>query len=49
VTDLTDIARAATFGAVDTLMADIDQRLPGFVDEDSGAVTSPRATTRTTG
>jgi hypothetical protein len=39
VTDLTDIARAATFGAVDTLMADIDQRLPGFVDEESGAVT----------
>jgi hypothetical protein len=38
-TDLTDVARAATFGAVDTLMADIDQRLPGFVDEDSGAVT----------
>ena len=38
-TDLTDIARAATFGAVDTLLADIDQSVPGFVDEESGAVT----------
>jgi hypothetical protein len=39
MTDLGDIARAATFGAVDTLMADIDQVVPGFVDEASGAVT----------
>jgi hypothetical protein len=38
-TDLTDVARAATFGAVDTLLADIDQVVPGFVDEESGAVT----------
>jgi hypothetical protein len=38
-TDLTDVARAATFGAVDTLMTDIDQVMPGFVDADSGAVT----------
>jgi hypothetical protein len=38
-TDLTDVARAATFGAVDTLLVDIDQTVPGFVDEDSGAVT----------
>jgi hypothetical protein len=38
-TDLTDVARAATFGAVDTLMADIDRTVPGFVDSDSGAVT----------
>jgi Bacterial archaeo-eukaryotic release factor family 11 len=37
--DLTDVARAATYGAVDVLMADIDQTVPGFVDEDSGAVT----------
>ena len=33
------MARAATFGAVDTLLADIDQAVPGFVDEESGAVT----------
>jgi hypothetical protein len=38
-TDLTDVARAATFGAVDTLLADIDEVVPGFVDEESGAVT----------
>ena len=38
-TDLTDVARAATFGAVDTLMTDIDDVVPGFVDADSGAVT----------
>jgi hypothetical protein len=38
-TDLTDVARAATFGAVDTLMVDIDQTVPGFVDEETGAVT----------
>lgn len=38
-TDLTDVARAATFGAVDTLMADIDTTVSGFVDPDSGAVT----------
>jgi hypothetical protein len=38
-TDLTDIARAATFGAVQTLMADMDDVLSGFVDEDSGVVT----------
>jgi release factor family 11 len=37
--DLTDVARAATYGAVDVLMADIDQVMPGFVDADSGAVT----------
>jgi hypothetical protein len=38
-TDLTDVARAATFGAVDTLLVDIDTSLPGYVDDDSGAVT----------
>jgi hypothetical protein len=37
--DLTDVARAATFGAVDTLLADIDVVVPGFIDEESGAVT----------
>ena len=35
----TDVARAATFGAVDTLMTDIDDVVPGFVDADSGVVT----------
>jgi hypothetical protein len=38
-TDVTDVARAATFGAVDTLMVDIDDVIPGFVAEDDGVVT----------
>ena len=37
-TDLTTIARAATYGAVDTLIADIDEKVPGRVDEETGAV-----------
>lgn len=37
--DVAQAARAATMGAVDTLMVDIDGQLPGTVDEDSGAVT----------
>ncbi|MGH8829389.1 MAG: hypothetical protein ACRDVZ_17645 [Jiangellaceae bacterium] len=39
LTDVTDIARAATYGSVDTLLVDIDQSLPGVVDEKSGEVT----------
>jgi hypothetical protein len=39
VTDVADVARWATYGAVDTLLVDIDQALPGEVDEASGAVT----------
>jgi hypothetical protein len=38
-TDVTDVARAATFGAVDTLMVDIDDVIPGFVAGSDGAVT----------
>lgn len=38
-TDIVDVARAATFGAVDTVLVDIDEVVPGFVDEASGAVT----------
>jgi release factor family 11 len=37
--DVVDLARAATFGAVDTVLVDIDDVVPGTVDEDSGAVT----------
>jgi hypothetical protein len=32
-------ARAATLGAVDTLVVDIDAEVPGSLDEDSGSVT----------
>jgi hypothetical protein len=37
--DLSDLARAATYGAVDTVLADIDAVVPGTIDEESGAVT----------
>lgn len=37
--DLSDTARAATFGAIDTLLVDIDSVVPGFVDAETGAVT----------
>ena len=37
--DLAAIARAATFGAVDTAFVDIDTTVPGLVDEADGALT----------
>ncbi len=44
LTDVAEVARAATFGAVDTLFADIDQSMPGNIDEESGAVTFEEST-----
>jgi hypothetical protein len=38
-TDVATVARAATYGSVDTIIVDIDQKVPGFVDDESGAVT----------
>src|SRR5581483_9256199 len=38
-TDVADAARAATFGAVEYLLVDIDQVIPGTVDEADGRVT----------
>ncbi|MDR6970121.1 hypothetical protein [Leifsonia shinshuensis] len=37
--DLSDIARAATFGAVESLVFDIDRRVPGWVDDETGVIT----------
>ena len=37
--ELSDVGRAATYGAIDTVLVDIDVDLPGVVDEESGAVT----------
>lgn len=37
--DLSDLARAATYGALSTLLVDIDRTISGFVDEQSGALT----------
>ncbi len=41
--DMAAIARAATFGAVDTVMVDLDETIPGFVDEETGALTLDEA------
>ncbi len=37
--DIDQAARAATQGAVQTLLVDIDRSVPGFVDDETGAVT----------
>ncbi|MCB1990395.1 MAG: hypothetical protein H6852_15525 [Geminicoccaceae bacterium] len=37
-TDIAQAARAATFGAIDSLLVDIDDVVPGWVDETDGAV-----------
>ena len=39
ITDLGDVARAATFGAVDTVIVDIDADPRGEINEETGAVT----------
>ena len=36
--DVATVARAATAGAVGTLLVDIDDKVPGVVDEETGAV-----------
>ena len=36
--DIADVARAATYGLVDTVLVDIDEVVPGHVDEETGAV-----------
>ncbi|WP_196257639.1 hypothetical protein [Pelagibacterium limicola] len=38
-TDISDAARAATFGAIETLLVDMDEIVHGTVDDDNGAVT----------
>jgi Bacterial archaeo-eukaryotic release factor family 11 len=37
--DIADVARAATHGLVDTVLVDIDEVVPGRVEEETGAVT----------
>ncbi|MGN6275196.1 MAG: baeRF11 domain-containing protein [Solirubrobacterales bacterium] len=41
--EINDLGRAATFGAVETLFVDIDAKLAGTIDEESGAVTLDEA------
>ena len=38
-TDIAQAARAATYGAVETMLVDIDEVIPGTVDERDGVVT----------
>jgi hypothetical protein len=38
-TDIATVARAATHGAVDALLVDIENKVSGELDEESGAVT----------
>ena len=37
--DIADVARAATYGLVDTVLVDIDQVISGSLDEETGALT----------
>lgn len=39
VSDVARAARAATFGAVETLLVDMDSVVPGLVDEETGEIT----------
>jgi hypothetical protein len=41
--DIADVARAATYGLVDTVLVDIDETVPGSVDEQTGAVSFDEA------
>jgi hypothetical protein len=38
-TDIAAVARAATYGAVNTVFVDIDEKVPGYIDDETGAVT----------
>jgi hypothetical protein len=37
-TDMAQAAKAATFGAIDSLLVDIDEVVPGWVDETDGSI-----------
>jgi release factor family 11 len=37
--DIADVARAATYGLVETVLVDIDEVVPGYVDDETGAIT----------
>jgi hypothetical protein len=41
--DIADVARAATYGLVDTVLVDIDASVPGHLDEETGAITIDQA------
>ncbi|HLS68054.1 MAG TPA: hypothetical protein VK035_01840 [Kiloniellales bacterium] len=39
ITDISDAARAATFGVIDTLLVNMDSTVPGSIDENTGRLT----------
>lgn len=43
VVELSGVARAATFGAVDTVLVDIENQVPGTIDEETGAISEDPA------
>src|SRR5262249_30530770 len=43
VSDVAEVARAASFGAIETLLVDIDAAVAGSVDDPTGAITFARA------
>ena len=48
-TDITDVARAATYGAVELLFVDIDEVVPGTIDEDGVVTFADEASAKTYG
>ncbi len=40
--ELSGVARAATFGAIDTVLVDIEAYVPGTIDDESGAIVESR-------
>lgn len=38
VVEISGVARAATFGAIDTVLVDIENYVPGSIDDESGAI-----------
>jgi hypothetical protein len=48
-TDLAQAARAATFGAVDTLLVDIDEVVPGTIDDEGRIALDDSPSARTYG
>lgn len=48
-TDLTDVARAATYGAVEALFVDFDEVVPGTIDENGVVTFADAASARTYG
>jgi hypothetical protein len=46
-TDIARAARAATYGAIETMLVDIDEVVPGTVDEKDGAVTFAKSANTT--